>query len=115
MSARVAPRRLLAPLCAALALALIATACTGAAQNARGKVDKNDAVIKITCNVADAELWINDRFVAHVGSLSRGIALGPGEHRLELRHDRYHTHYEILAVSARERRQVAIELAEILP
>lgn len=100
----------------ALALALAAgPACSGPAPSARTPVAKDDAVIKIVCGVADAELWVNDRFIAHVGKLRRGIALSPGEHRLELRHDRHHTHYELLAITARERRTLTVELAEILP
>lgn len=98
-----------------LAVGVLGVGCSGPAQTIRGKVSKNDAVIQIQCEVGDAELWVDDRFVAHVRSLRRGIALSPGEHRLEIRHDRHHTHYEILTVTARERRTLTVEMARILP
>lgn len=89
--------------------------CSGGAKSTRGKVAKNDAIVTIECPVPDAELWVNDRFIAHTGKLRRGIALSPGEHRLELRHDRYFTHYQVIAVTARQRLALTVELAEILP
>ena len=79
------------------------------------RTSKNDAIVTIRCNVADAELWVDDRFVSEVGNLRRGVALDPGEHRIELRHDSYHTQYTEITVSAREQRTLAIELIEVLP
>lgn len=99
----------------ALAWTGASVGCSAPAQSVRSKVARNDAVIEIECSVAEAELWVNDRFIAHVGKLPKGIALSPGEHRLELRHDRHHTHYEMLTVSARERRTLTVQLAEVLP
>lgn len=104
----------LRPLVLALIVCLALASCSGGAQSTRGKVPRNDAIIKIECPVADAELWVNDRFVAHIGKLRRGIALSPGQHRLELRHDRYHTHYQVIVVTARERKTLTVEMAEIL-
>lgn len=99
----------------ALSVAALATACSGAGPDAPSRVDSDDAVVIVQCNVSDAELWVDDRFIAEVGRLRRGIALGPGDHRLELRHDRYHTHYAEISVQPRERRTIAVELVEALP
>lgn len=78
-------------------------------------VAKSDAIIAIECNVAEAEVWVNDRFVAHVRGLRGGMGLSPGTHRIEFRHDHHHKHYEILTVQARERRSLTVEMAEKLP
>jgi hypothetical protein len=94
-------------------LLLLLAAC-GASTRGRGP-DRNDAIIHIAAEVPDAELWVNDRFVGHVRSLRGGVALSPGSHRIELRHDRYHTHYEVLTVEPRERRTLTVDLAQILP
>lgn len=100
---------------AAVAMLMTLAACPGSRGASPTGVGKNDAIVLIQCEVADAELWVDDRFVAEVGRLRRGIALSPGDHRIEVRHDRYHTHYEEIQVAARERRTVAVELAESLP
>ena len=90
-------------------------ACSSPAQRLPGTPAKNDAIIQIECDVAEAELWVNERFIAHMRNLRRGIALSPGEHRLEFRHDGHHTHYELITVAAKERRTLTIDMAEILP
>lgn len=91
-------------------------ACAGSrSTGARAVAQRDDAVVVIECPVADAELWVDDRYVGQVGRLGGGIALGAGEHRIELRHDRYHTHYQAITVASRERRTVVVQLAEILP
>jgi hypothetical protein len=101
---------------AAIAAAAIAAAgCTPAPGTAATAPAQQDAVLRFACDVADAELWVNDRFVAPIGRLSKGIALSPGSHRIEVRHDGYHTHYEEVTVTPRQRRTVTVELAEILP
>jgi hypothetical protein len=99
----------------ALACAWLASGCSSPVTAARRGVSRNNAVVRIECNVTDAELWVDDRFIANIDNLRGGIALAAGEHRLELRHDRYHTHYQELTVAARERRTLTIEMAENLP
>lgn len=99
----------------AFACAWLASACAGSATAARKRASHDHAVVRIECNVPDAEVWVDDRFIAHIENLRGGIALAAGEHRLELHHDRYHAHYQELTVTARERRTLTIEMAEILP
>jgi hypothetical protein len=86
----------------------------GAGTRSQG-AKRSDAIVHIAAEVPDAELWVNDRFVGHVRSLRRGVALSPGSHRIELRHDGYHTHYEVVTVAPREQRTLTVELAQILP
>lgn len=103
----------------AVAIALVLSACSasGPVSGPYGsaRLGGDDAIVEIECSVADAELWVDERFVAEIGHLRAGIALGPGPHRIEVRHDRYHTHYTEITVKARERRKLSIEMAEILP
>ena len=115
MSPRSQPHRWCLLTLLLLALAIALPACGGPSVNPRTKVAKSDAIIKLQCNVTSAELWVNDRFVAHVRNLRGGIALSPGQHRVEFRHDSHHTHYELLTVTTRERRTLTVTMAEILP
>ncbi len=103
----------------ALGLALLAMptlpSCSTTGSGRRAAIPRGDAVIKFDCPVRDAELWVDDRFIAEIGHLGGGIALSPGAHRIEIRHDRYHAHYQEIAVKRRERRTLEVDLAERLP
>lgn len=105
-------RRCAAMLVAAVALA--AVACGGKA-HPTSQVDPDDAIIVFHSEVEDAALWVNGRFVAQLGVLQKGVALSPGTHRIEIRHDDYHTRYIELTVGKRERRTIDVEMAPILP
>ena len=96
-------------------LALLLVACSGASLSRRDDVDEDDAVIYLACEVADAAVWIDDRQIGLIVDVRGGIALGAGSHRLELRHDAYHSHYAELTLAAREERTLTIELAPLLP
>ena len=45
----------------------------------------------------------------------RGLALEPGRHRLELHHDAYFSHYQVLDLAPAQRLRLPIALAPILP
>lgn len=106
--------RVVATMVAVCAVVFAVSACGGPGTNRPG-VDADDAVITFETAVDDASLWINGRYIAELGALSKGVALSPGEHRLEIRHDDYHTQYIELSLARRETRVVRVELAEILP
>jgi hypothetical protein len=99
---------------AALAGALAASlaACGGAS---RGGPASRDAVVLIDCNVPDASLFVDGRFLAPVSLVRGGIALSPGVHRLELRHDAYLGRFLELTLGPAERRRVDAQLFPILP
>ena len=78
-------------------------------------VTADDAIVHVASNVRDAQLYIDGRFVAQLDALRGGVALGPGTHRFELRHDDYFASYLELQVARAERKKVAIEMAAILP
>ncbi len=102
--------------CVALvAVAIAAAACGGSTHAVRDQRD-DDGVVTFECEVGDAEVWINDRRIGLIGDLRAGVALTPGKrHRLEVRHDDFHTHYAELEVAVKERRAVRVELAPRLP
>ena len=97
---------------AALFLALWLAGCGGA----KGRSDgARKAVIMVQVAQPDASIWVDGHFVTEVAQAKGGVALKPGTHRIEIRHDRFHTHYEIVEVRAKERRTLQVELAEELP
>lgn len=98
---------------AALAFAFVA-ACGGQRRDP-SKPDGDDAIVKLRTDVKDASLWVDGRFIGPIGGLSGGIAIEPGKHRFELRHDDYFSHYEELDLAPRQTVQLDIELAPVLP
>jgi hypothetical protein len=72
------------------------------------------ALLKIGCPVSDAMLWIDDTAVGEVHELPRGVRLRPGEHRIEVRHDRYHTRYFRMTLRQGEERTLRVSMAEVL-
>jgi hypothetical protein len=97
---------------------LVLTACVlaacGGAQKP-GDVDRDDAIVKLASNVPDAQLYVDGRFVGPVGALRGGVAVEPGTHRFELRHDEYFSSYLELTLVRAERKKVALEMAPVLP
>ncbi|RMH42772.1 MAG: PEGA domain-containing protein [Deltaproteobacteria bacterium] len=74
-----------------------------------------DAILSVDCPVAEAEVYVDDAYVGRVAELGGGVALAPGVHRVEVRHDDYHTGYLEIEVRAGQRRRVAVDLAPRLP
>lgn len=105
----------LAALAAVLPAAALATALAGCGGAGRSSSSSRDAVVRLTCNVAEASLFVDGRFLAPVGLLRGGVALSPGEHRLELRHDGYLPRFFELSLAAAERRQLEAQLFPVLP
>jgi len=98
-----------------LVLAIPSLSACGGGQKKRSGLSDSDALVLIDCSVADAEVWIDNRLVAHVGDLRGGVAIPAGRHRLEVRHDQYHAFYALLDLQRGERKKVLVELAESLP
>jgi hypothetical protein len=78
-------------------------------------VTSDDAILYVRSNVRDAQLFIDGRFIAPLDALGGGVAVEPGVHRLELRHEDYFSSYLELQVARAERKRLALELAAILP
>ncbi len=97
----------------AIVLALALAAC-GGKQNPNG-VDSDDAIVKLKSNVPDAQLYVDGRFIGPMSALRGGVAVEAGTHRFELRHDDYFSSYLELTLARAERKQVALEMAPVLP
>jgi hypothetical protein len=99
------------------ALALLAAGLIGAVAcgGARTATDEGRAVLTITCPVRDAVVWVDGRYVAQVRDLAGGLALAPGRHQIELRHERYHATYREVEVARGQRLRIDLALAEAFP
>ncbi|MDQ3339493.1 MAG: PEGA domain-containing protein [Myxococcota bacterium] len=78
-------------------------------------VTRNDAILSIKSNVRDAQVYVDGRFVTPLDAAGGGIAVTPGTHRFELRHEDYFSSYLELTLVKAERKKVSMELAPILP
>ena len=98
-----------------LASAAAGPACGGSGHATTPRVSASDAIVRFHVAVADAGLWVDDRFIGAVGSLRGGVAVAPGPHRFELRHEAYFVEYRELTLAAGQRLTVEVELAPLLP
>jgi hypothetical protein len=88
-------------------------ACGGAP--ARTKVELPRGVLLVSCPVADAVLVVDEEALGELRALGGGVSVTAGHHRVELRHDRYHTRYAEVDIAAGGRQTLALTLAERLP
>jgi hypothetical protein len=96
-----------------LVLVLALAACGAKAHP--GGVAKSDAIVYLKSNVSDAQVYVDGRFVGPIGNVRGGIAVDPGRHRLELRHDDYFSRYVELDLARAERKRLQLEMAPVLP
>lgn len=100
---------------AALVLGLGVAACGAPQRPSSSGVTRDDAIVRLRSNVRDAQVYVDGRFVAPLDAVRAGIAVEPGVHRFELRHDDYFSSYLELTLARAERRDVTVEMAPILP
>jgi len=74
-----------------------------------------DAVMYVKSNVSDAQIWVDGRLVGPLSAVRGGIAVDPGKHRVELRHDDYFSRYVELDLHKAERKKLSLEMAPVLP
>ena len=74
-----------------------------------------DAVLYVKSNVSDAQIWVDGRLVGPLTVVRGGIAVDPGRHRLELRHDDYFSRYVELDLRKSEHKKLQLEMAPVLP
>ena len=96
------------------ALVVLALAACGPKVGPAG-VTADDAVVKLTSNVRDAQVYVDGQFIAPLDALRGGVAVVPGIHRFELRHDDYFSSYLELTLGRAEKKSVSMEMAPILP
>lgn len=97
-----------------IALAVALAAC-GARQQSSSGVTSEDAIFFVKSNVGDANLFVDGRFVGPVSVLRGGVAVVPGHHRVELRHEDYFSRFVELDLKRADRRKVDLDLAPVLP
>jgi hypothetical protein len=74
-----------------------------------------DAVVFLKSNVSDAQVWVDGRLVGPLSVVRAGIAVDPGKHRVELRHEDYFSRYVELDLARAERKKLQLEMAPVLP
>ncbi|HET9990910.1 MAG TPA: PEGA domain-containing protein [Kofleriaceae bacterium] len=95
-------------------LALVLLVACGGTQAPRGH-GANDAIMYLTSNVADAQVYVDGKFVGPINLVKAGIAGDPGKHRVELRHDDYFSRYAELDLQRAEKKKLDLDLAPVLP
>lgn len=98
-----------------IVIAVLLAAGCGQAQRGVHGATRDDAIVYFSANVKDAGVWVDGLFIGGIESLHGGIAIDPGTHRIEVRHDDYFAYYEEVAVKAGERRTLEVALAPVLP
>jgi hypothetical protein len=86
----------------------------GGAQTAH-RSTANDAIVYLTSNVADAQVYVDGKFVGPINLVKAGIAVDPGKHRVELRRDDYFSRYAELDLQRAEKKKLDLDLAPVLP
>jgi hypothetical protein len=97
----------------AFIVAVVLAAC-GSPPAVNG-VRQGQAVVVVTSNVGDAQVWVDGRYIGTVGMVHAGLAMDPGHHRIELRHDDYFSRYAELALTRAERTKLDLDMKPVLP
>lgn len=97
---------------AATVVLIAAAACGGARP---GAVRSDEAIVYVTSNVSDAQVYVDGRFIGSLGMVRGGLAMDPGSHRLELRRDDYFSRYAEVAVTRAQHTKLDLEMRPILP
>ncbi len=91
----------------------IGNGCGG--RNGPTQAPRENAVVVLKANVRDAQLYVDGRFIGPLDAIGGGVAVAPGIHRFELRHEEYFSTYLELELAKAERRKLSVELAPVLP
>ena len=95
-------------------LASLSSGCPHAGQSA-SQAPHASGVLLVKCPIADAELWVDSKYVRELREIKSGVRLSAGHHRIEVRHESYHSMYFDLDIGAGERRTLDVDLAPRLP
>ncbi|MBI4510692.1 MAG: hypothetical protein HY698_13745 [Deltaproteobacteria bacterium] len=71
-------------------------------------------VLMVRGALSDSVLWVDGKMIGELGDYPEGVRLPPGEHLIEIRHERYHTRYFEIRLADGEVRAVEVTLAEVL-
>ncbi|MDB4952794.1 MAG: hypothetical protein JWO36_363 [Myxococcales bacterium] len=98
-----------------VAIALVVGLIACGPKIAPNGVSPNDAIVYLKSNVGDAQVYVDGKFVGPLTVLRGGIAVEPGVHRVELRHDDYFSRYLELDLRRSSQQHLDVELAPVLP
>ena len=99
----------------AMGMALAFAGCAHAPPATTGATG-DDAFLHIRSNVSDADIVIDGRVIGRVSMLNKnGIAIEPGHHQLELRHDDFFSAYLDVQLARAEHKKIVLDLSPILP
>lgn len=98
-----------------LVVAAIGLGACGHPKTGPNGVTRNDAVVVLKSNVRDAQLYVDGRFIAPLNAIGGGVAVEPGLHRFELRHEDFFSSYLELTLVRAERKKVSLDMAPVLP
>jgi len=90
-------------------------ACHSAAPAAEPQPRDAVGLLYVTSNVGDALVYIDGNIVGAVSSVAKGLAVDPGRHRVELRHDDYFSRYAELALRSSQVARLTLDMVPILP
>ena len=99
----------------AMACASGAAAALGCHAQPTSGVLATDAIVSISSNVRDAEVFVDGKNVGPLIAVRGGVAVVPGVHRFELRRQDYFSAYLELTLAQSERKKVAMDMSPILP
>ena len=73
------------------------------------------ALLKVECDVPDARIYVDDFLAGTVEKARRGgIPVVPGVRRVEIRHQRYHSHFALVKLVKGGEVKVTASLREVL-
>ncbi len=93
---------------------LVGAGCPSGPRAGGGAAKADTALLYVHCPIKDAAVWIDDRMIGRVDEVGGGVRLRSGAHRIEIRHDRYHTRYLLVTLTHGETRTVELTMAELL-
>jgi len=96
-------------------LLVLALAACGHPKAGPNGVTRNDAIVVLKSNVRDAQLYVDGRFIAPLNAVGGGVAVEPGIHRFELRHEDFFSSYLELTLARAERKKISLDMAPVLP
>ena len=102
------------PLAIAAAIAAVLFAACGPPPAATGP-RAGQAVVVVTSNVDDAQVYVDGRYIGLLANVHAGMAIDAGHHRIELRREDYFSRYAELDVTRAQHTQLDLEMSPVLP
>jgi hypothetical protein len=78
-------------------------------------VAPSDALLFVRSNLSDADLLVDGHTIGSIGMLRGGVAVEPGVHHLEVKHDDYFSTYKEVRVGRAEHLKLAMDLLPMFP